>query len=82
MNTVLVKSEGRSVIFQWTSNVDRLVHVVLEEAARIGGAEIGVLYRYNREGKLVGSSLPGLAKSESDSGDRKSLIVIVLPGIL
>jgi len=71
LNTVLVKSEGRSVIFQWTSNVDRLVHVVLEEAARIGGAEIGVLYRYNREGKLVGSSLPGLAKSESDSGDRK-----------
>ena len=71
MNTVLVKSEGRSVIFQWTSNVDRLVHVVLEEAARIGGAEIGVLYRYNRDGKLVGSSLPGLTKTDNESADRR-----------
>ncbi len=76
MNTVLVKSTGRSLVFQWTSNVDRLVHVVLEEAVRISGAEIGVFYRYNRDGRLVGSSLPeesAEAAEESTKADRHRL---------
>jgi sigma-B regulation protein RsbU (phosphoserine phosphatase) len=67
LNTVLIKAEGRRMIFQWTAGVDRLVHVVLEEAARIAGAEVAVLYRYNGEGKLVGSSLPGLRELTSQS---------------
>lgn len=55
MKQVLQRSSSRSISIDANRNIKRLIRLILQEAIRISGSEIGIFYRFDCDGRLVAS---------------------------